>query len=209
MQPLTILDPDGIVGPLIIDGPSTTEFDEDKGPLMLTDWYHKGAFSIYYIETGQGPPPQPQSVLINGMGAYSKVAPNSNNTLSIFACEQGKGPDGDNCKPLDAGMYSTFIEYGKKYKLRIINTSTTSHFSFWIEGHDFTIVATDFVPIEPYQVSYVNVAIGESSLFILIHIINSAGFIQFQGRLADLKLSYVCTQANATRSSSKPNPSQE
>lgn len=132
---------------------------------MLTDWYHKGAFSIYYIET-QGDLPQSQSVLINGMGAYSKV---SNNTLSIFACETGVGPDGENCKPLQASMYSTFIEYGKKYKLRLINTSTARHFSFWIEGHDFTIVATDFVPIEPYQVNYVNVAIGESSLHLNIY----------------------------------------
>lgn len=158
--------PDGIAGPLIIDGPSTTEFDEDKGPIMLTDWYHKGAFSIYYLETTQGPP-QPQSVLINGMGAYSQVAPGSNNTMSIFACDPDVGPDKENCKPLDAGMYSTYIQYGKKYKLRLINTSATSHFSFWIEGHDFTIVATDFVPIEPYKVSYVNVAIGQRYEIIL------------------------------------------
>lgn len=132
------------------------DFHEDKGPLLLSDWYHKDAFSIYYIETTQGPP-QSQSVLINGMGVYSTA--DKQNTSSIYACNPGEA----NCSLQRAGMYSMFFEYGKKYKLRLINTSTATHFSFWIDGHDFTITSTDFVPIKPYKVNYVNVAIGECS----------------------------------------------
>jgi len=130
---------------------------------MLSDWYHKDAFSIYYIETSGGSgPPQPQSVVINGKGVFSKPVKASNDTETVFGCIPDGSPEGKNCRPKEAGMYSTYIEHGKKYKLRLINTSATTHFSFWIEGHDFTIVATDFVPIEPYKVSYVNVAIGKS-----------------------------------------------
>ena len=156
-------DADGIAGPLVIDGPSTTEFDEDKGPIMLSDWYHKDAFSIYYIETtGRKGPPDPQSVLINGKGVFSKPMKGFNGT--DWGCIPDMSPHGENstCRPEGAGMYSTYFEPGKKYKLRLINTSANTHFSFWIEGHDFTIVTTDFVPIEPYKVSYVNVAIGKS-----------------------------------------------
>jgi FtsP/CotA-like multicopper oxidase with cupredoxin domain len=45
--------------------------------------------------------------------------------------------------------------------MRIINTSAENHYTFWIDGHTFTVVATDFVPIEPYPSHVLNVAIGE------------------------------------------------
>lgn len=34
--------------------------------------------------------------------------------------------------------------------MRIINTGLYSNFRFAIDGHNLTVIANDFVPIEPY-----------------------------------------------------------
>lgn len=39
---------------------------------------------------------------------------------------------------------------GRRYLLRLINTSTASTFVFSIDKHILQVVAMDFVPIEPY-----------------------------------------------------------
>ena len=36
---------DGILGPIVIDGPSTANYDVDLGPLPFTDWYYETAAS--------------------------------------------------------------------------------------------------------------------------------------------------------------------
>ena len=49
---------------------------------------------------------------------------------------------------------------GKKYLLRIINTSVDTTYVFSIDNHNFTVMTTDFVPIVPYNVSHIVVGIG-------------------------------------------------
>lgn len=50
---------------------------------------------------------------------------------------------------------------GKTYKMSLVNTGTSTHATFWIDNHSFSVVATDFVPIKPYNASILNVAIGQ------------------------------------------------
>jgi hypothetical protein len=63
------------------DGPATANYDEDLGPLTLTDWYNHPAF-----ETGEQAqhsrrgPPLPDNILVNGKhkgpdgtGEYHKI----------------------------------------------------------------------------------------------------------------------------------------
>ena len=57
------------------------------------------------------------------------------------------------------------MERNKKYKIGIINSSTLLTYTFWIDGHDLIITGTDFVAIEPYRVSVLNVGIGKRLLF--------------------------------------------
>ncbi|KAI7052522.1 hypothetical protein KC366_g98 [Hortaea werneckii] len=38
---------DGVVGPIVIDGPATSNYDEDLGPMALTDWYYDTAFTLH------------------------------------------------------------------------------------------------------------------------------------------------------------------
>jgi laccase len=49
---------DGILGPLIIDGPSTANYDLDLGALPFTDWYYETASTRMYIvaHTAGAPP---------------------------------------------------------------------------------------------------------------------------------------------------------
>lgn len=50
---------------------------------------------------------------------------------------------------------------GKKYLLRIINTSVDTTYIFSIDNHNFTVMTTDFVPIHPYTVDHIAVGIGK------------------------------------------------
>lgn len=45
--------------------------------------------------------------------------------------------------------------------MSLVNTGTSTHTTFWIDSHKFWVVATDFVPIEPYETDMINIAIGQ------------------------------------------------
>ncbi|KAJ6259587.1 Laccase-2 [Drechslerella dactyloides] len=133
---------DGIVGPIVIHGPTSANYDEEY-TLMLTDWYHKDAFGLFWSEVF-GRPPAPDSKLLNGRW--------------MFPCDRNTDPD---CHPEEGGRHQITFVKGKKYKLRIVNMSTATQMSFWLQGHDFTVVQTDFVPVEPFQAKSVNIAIAQ------------------------------------------------
>lgn len=62
--------------------------------------------------------------------------------------------DGTPCS--SNSTYSKFkVTPGKTYKLRLLNTGAAGLQYFTIDGHNLTIIANDFVPIEPYTVSSV------------------------------------------------------
>ena len=121
------------------------------------------------------PPPNtfaPNSVLINGQGNYTKVTPDGKSVY--FACNT-TGPLADpNCSPGTASVFRTNIDPSPEesktyYKYRIINTAVTTHLAFWIDGHDFWVVSTDFVPIKPLKRAFLHVAIGESKSVVHVY----------------------------------------
>ncbi|KAF4459220.1 laccase precursor [Fusarium albosuccineum] len=134
--------PDGLVGALKINGPTSMNFDVDLGPVLLTDYFHADAFSLVDLEY-MGRPPTPDSMLMNGNGTY-------------YCC-----PKSDpNC--LGESKLTEFIfEEGKTYKMSLVNTAVSTHMTFWIDNHNFSVVSTDFVPITPYNASVLNIAIGQ------------------------------------------------
>lgn len=113
---------DGVLGPLIIDGPATANYDEDLGALPITDWYYTPAFTLNEVaQHSLRGPPAPDNVLINGThvnanggGSYAKMT----------------------------------VVKGKKYRIRIINTSVDNYFSVSMDGHPFTVITSDFVSIQ-------------------------------------------------------------
>ncbi|KAI7351268.1 laccase-like multicopper oxidase [Hortaea werneckii] len=125
---------DGVVGPIVIDGPATSNYDEDLGPMSLTDWYYDTAFTLHhrYAHTTNGPAVPPTG-LINGM-----------------------------MKSAQGGQYHvTRVKKGKKYRLRLINTGINQHFHVSIDNHKLTVIASDFVPIKPYVTDSVSIGIGQ------------------------------------------------
>jgi FtsP/CotA-like multicopper oxidase with cupredoxin domain len=45
--------------------------------------------------------------------------------------------------------------------LRFINSAIQSTFKLYLDGHSFTVISTDFVPIIPYQTDILNINIGQ------------------------------------------------
>lgn len=57
--------------------------------------------------------------------------------------------------------YHVTFEPGKRYLMRLINTSFKSGFRFSIDGHRLLVVQNDLVPIEPYWADSISVHIGQ------------------------------------------------
>jgi FtsP/CotA-like multicopper oxidase with cupredoxin domain len=123
---------EGLLGPIIINGPSTSNYDIDLGALPMTDWYRAPLFQIYASKPSG--PPTSDSLLSNGTGVFNGT-----------------------------GSYATTtLIPGKKHKLRLINTSTSSFLHVALDQHTFTVIAADFVPIRPFTTSNLSLAIGKS-----------------------------------------------
>lgn len=61
---------------------------------------------------------------------------------------------GGHCTP-DAPFSKFRVHAGKTYKLRLINSGANSLLGFSIDNHILTIIANDFVNIEPYDTTMV------------------------------------------------------
>jgi FtsP/CotA-like multicopper oxidase with cupredoxin domain len=71
--------------------------------------------------------------------------------------------NGMNVKP-DGSSGTRFTQTftaGKKYLVRLINTSVENFMTIALDGHTMTVIAADFVPITPYTTSSVKINIGQ------------------------------------------------
>lgn len=125
---------DGVVGPIIINGPAAANYDEDLGTILVTDFYPVGASVLELAEEVTGPP-NATNYLFNG---------------------QNMQPDGS------SGTRPTWtFKAGMKYLLRFVNTSIDNHFKLQLDGHTMTVMTTDFVPIVPYKTQTLDIGIGQ------------------------------------------------
>jgi len=128
---------DGVVGTMIINGPASSNYDVDLGTLPINDWYYTTAFTLGpLIQFGgfpRGPPPA-ENILINGT----------------------------NVNATGGGRYHVnSLTKGKKYRVRLINTSTNDNFKVGLDNHTMTVITADFVPIVPWQTQWLNLNIGQ------------------------------------------------
>nr|AHZ58333.1 laccase [Auricularia auricula-judae]AHZ58334.1 laccase [Auricularia auricula-judae] len=126
---------DGVWGAIVINGPATAEYDVDLGPITINEWFHQTAYAAAYAAERSGPP-RPQNFLIGGTNA--------------LATDTTKGK-----------RFTRTFESGKKYRLRLINTSVDSFFRVSLDNHTMTVIASDFVPIKPYTTNVIGLAIGQ------------------------------------------------
>ncbi|KAI1735704.1 Cupredoxin [Xylaria scruposa] len=142
----------GIFGAIIIHGPQQrhVKYDEDLGPVFLSDWYHSSYTEIVENVVGL-PPPATQEYsdnnLINGRMPFDCNNPNI--TLHNLTCSS------------DAA-YSVFkFTQGKTYRLRLMNVGSQGMQRFTIDGMNMTVIAQDFIPVVPYETNVVTIGIGQ------------------------------------------------
>ncbi|KAF2819653.1 laccase precursor [Ophiobolus disseminans] len=126
---------DGVVGTVQINGPATSNYDVDLGTMPMTDWYYITAYqAAARAAVSTTGPPLPDNILINGT-AKSATGTGAYNKVTI--------------------------QTGKKYRLRLINTSVDSQLRVNLDGHPFQVIATDFQPVVPYTTTYLQMGIGQ------------------------------------------------
>lgn len=123
---------DGVYGGIIVNGPATSNYDEDKGMVILADWDHRTAPQLS-IEASTTGPPKMVNGLINGTNVF-------NGTGSRFR---------------------TKFVAGTSYRLRIVNTAADTHYRFTIDDHNMTVISSDFTAIEPYTTTDISIGEGQ------------------------------------------------
>ncbi|KAF2002221.1 multicopper oxidase [Amniculicola lignicola CBS 123094] len=134
---------DGMAGPLTIHGPTSANYDTAIDPILMTDWNQRSAFEDWgYTQIVKNGTVRPKmtSILLNGHGI---------------------APPGTCANPRPASLHNISFQKGKKYLLRLINTSVDAAFVFSIDGHNLTVVESDFVPIHNYTTNSVLIGIGQ------------------------------------------------
>jgi FtsP/CotA-like multicopper oxidase with cupredoxin domain len=134
----------GVAGPIVINGPASANYDVDLGPLMVSDWYYGNAYNILarvndprnpYIPGFPGSPPPSDNVLFNGQNINPRGTGGSYRRITLTP--------------------------GLKHRLRIINPSVENTFTLSLVGHTMQIIATDFVPVTPVNVTSLYVSVGQ------------------------------------------------
>ncbi|KAL2258560.1 hypothetical protein VTK26DRAFT_8091 [Humicola hyalothermophila] len=138
----------GVVGPIVVYGPTQAKYDVDLGPIMLSDWYHKEYFDI--IEEILSP---------NGSAAVLS----DNNLINgkmHFDCSTVDAEDKIRCTN-KAGISRFRFQTGKTHRLRLINSGANGVQRFSIDEHQLTVIAEDFVPVKPYNTTMVTLGVGQ------------------------------------------------
>ncbi|CAE7186060.1 unnamed protein product [Rhizoctonia solani] len=113
------------------------DVDDDKTVLVIGDWYHDSSKNI--LESRNRTRQQPDSATINGKGIFDP-----NNT-----------PANPNT------LYALKVQQGKRYRLRIINTSAVSAYRVSIQGHKLKVIAADGVSTQPYDIDAFDIIAGQ------------------------------------------------
>ncbi|GAB7362061.1 hypothetical protein MBLNU230_g2095t1 [Neophaeotheca triangularis] len=170
----------GALGAMIIHGPQNADYDIDLGPVLLTDWYHDDYFDL--LEEVMAPaaegltPPLSNNNLINGKGNY----PCANAT------------EGVSCTS-NAGIAKFKFETGKKHRMRFINGGAEGIQKVSIDGYKMTIIANDFVPVEPYEMDHVTLGVGQRTDVIVEAIGKSTDAVWLRSNLGHSAFEGGCT----------------
>jgi FtsP/CotA-like multicopper oxidase with cupredoxin domain len=77
-----------------------------------------------------------------------------------FDCSKVPEEDQHRCTP-DAGFAKFRFQSGKRHRLRFINSGSEGVQHITIDGHNMTVMANDFVEIEPYETKVLALGIGQ------------------------------------------------
>ncbi|KAK3690299.1 multicopper oxidase-domain-containing protein [Podospora appendiculata] len=139
---------DGLAGPLIIYGPSSADWDNAAEPLLLSDWVQNESVFKRYAKQERNESvgvTSTDAILVNGIG---------HNGLVI-----GQDVNSDNRK-LPSQLHSVNVTQNETTLLRLINGAAATSFVFSIDGHNFTVISSDLVAIEPFKTNSISVPGG-------------------------------------------------
>ncbi|KAH8880656.1 laccase [Thozetella sp. PMI_491] len=125
----------GVLGTIQINGPASAPYDEDLGVFPVSDWYYAEADGIL---RSMIPPPG--------------VAPRSDNILFNGTHVNANGT---------GSYYRVRLKKGKRYRLRILNTSVEDSFSVSLASHNLTVIGVDLVPVQPHSMDYIFMGVGQ------------------------------------------------
>ncbi|TKA31638.1 hypothetical protein B0A50_01715 [Salinomyces thailandicus] len=153
---------DDAVGPIVIYGPKSADYDHDLGPVMLSDYYDRPYFGPVADATGTSEDfdvyvPASDNNFINGRPSYAY-----NGSLT--------GTHSSACDPseIDTGLETFRFKSGKSDRLRLINSGAAAFQYFSIDEHVLEVIAVDFTPIKPYNTTVLPLGIGQRAN-VLIH----------------------------------------
>lgn len=129
----------GVFGGIVINGPASANYDVDMGVLFLNDWHHQTVDELH-LQSARLGPPDADTGLINGTNTW---------LLADNKTEVGK-------------RFEMGVEEGTSYRLRLVGAAIDTHFKFSIDNHTLKVIAADLVPVEPFEVDFIYVGMGES-----------------------------------------------
>ena len=159
---------DGMAGPLTIFGPSSAPYHEAIDPILMADNLHTSAFKLFHREIVPrendgtiNQIPEMANILLNGIGLSNCTQPEKDTGVCEDQFSRYNVTFERVCRYFALLLSDTDDFQGKRYLLRLINTSTDNTFIWSIDNHNITVVGADFVPINPYVTNSVLVGIGE------------------------------------------------
>ena len=129
---------DGIFGGITINGPASADYDEDLGSLFLSDWSVESVDALYPDQLQAAYNAQFTNGLLNGTNVFDF----GNGTIV-----------GERLK--------TTLTPGKRYRLRLISATMHTMYKFSVDNHNLTVIANDFVPVQPFSTNHVSINSGQ------------------------------------------------
>lgn len=159
------LNVDGVYGLIIVRDLNIIEhmpIYDDEIHMMVSDWYHESTATLTsglehnpFMWSGVG-----QSILINGKG-YSRECALNGIQSTVSHVSYSDGTEQTLVRTCTGQQEIFYVEQGKHYLLRIVNTATLAYFAISIAGHNLTIVSTNGVVTEPVSVASIELSSGQ------------------------------------------------
>ncbi|KAI1873892.1 uncharacterized protein JN550_003161 [Neoarthrinium moseri] len=138
----------GLFGPMVIHGPNSVDYDIDVGPILVGDWWHHDYFDVV------------SNIMAPNFAGRSFSDSNLINGKNNFNCSSKPENDTTPCTD-NAGVAKFNFQSGKTHRLRFINSGSQGIERISIDGHTMTVIANDFVPIQPYNTTVVTLGVGQ------------------------------------------------
>ncbi|KIM52502.1 Ferroxidase [Scleroderma citrinum Foug A] len=145
---------DGLRTSLVLHPSQETYQYDEEFTVILGDWYHQEHSELIKqfisISNPRGAEPIPDSALMYFAQNSTYLPPISGTSPSPVTAAVG----------FNENSTLPFVA-GRRYRLRVINTSALATFFFWIDGHSMQIIEADGIDVQEYPVDALNLAVAQ------------------------------------------------